>query len=190
MLGWRFAVVERPSASYDRGYKREHYNKVMRSFAHIMVITMGIAVLSAPSAAGEFSLDEAKGLAIKAAAFLEREGIYKALKLFRDPDTGFVRGAKGKLYVFVLTFEGDLLFHPRPDLEGRNGLDWRDDNGIYYIREMISIAKDDGQGWVEYLSWDPGSEEVRPKVSFVTRVGRERILVGAGITLDKGMKFI
>jgi cytochrome c len=136
----------------------------------------------------DFTLQDAKDLANQAAALIEKEGMYRAWQIFHDPKGGFISGEKGEIYVFVLNFNGDLLVHPRFDIEGRNALDWEDPEGSRYVREMIAVARNKGEGWVQYLAWDPKSEEVRPKVTFVTRVGKTDMLVGAGVFAERGSR--
>jgi hypothetical protein len=137
---------------------------------------------------GDFTLQGAKDLAIKAAELIEMEGMYRAWQIFHDHEGGFIKGEKGEVYAFVVNFSGDLLVHPRFDIEGRNAMDWQDPEGAFYIRTMIAVARNQGEGWVRYLAWDPKSEEVRPKVSFVTRVGKTDMLVGVGIFIEKGKR--
>ena len=44
-------------------------------------------------------------------------------------------------YFFVYDFDGNVVVEPpRPDLAGKNLIDKKDTNGVFYIKEMIELA--------------------------------------------------
>jgi len=137
----------------------------------------------------KFTPYDAKELAINAAALIETKGLHRAREILLDPDGDFMKGQKNELYAFVLNFNGDLLVHPRPDLDGRNALDWKDQAGNFMVKEMISMAKRQSRGWVKHLSWDPKTDMVRPKATFVVRIGDSEMLMGSGIYMDTWDEF-
>lgn len=57
------------------------------------------------------------------------------------------------------------------------------------IKEMVSIAKGQGQGWITYPAWNPKSGQALPNVSLVKRVGQEEMRVGAGTYMSEGKSF-
>jgi signal transduction histidine kinase len=48
-------------------------------------------------------------------------------------------------------------------------------------KEMVDLAKDKGEGWVEYMFPKPGEEAPSKKISYIYRVPGQNLLVGAGI---------
>jgi methyl-accepting chemotaxis protein len=55
----------------------------------------------------------------------------------------------------------------------------KDVDGKYYMRDMVDMAKNSGQGWVEYKWNHPITNEVKEKTSYVQRVGNLAIVCGA-----------
>ncbi len=61
---------------------------------------------------------------------------------------------------------------------GSNGIEAQSADGRYYVQEMIALAQNSGEGWVEYEFINPCTGDFAPKVSFVKRVGD--LIVGVG----------
>ncbi len=142
-----------------------------------------IAVLlaGAPSAAQSecaFALpEEAKVLARRAAAFLERTGPAAAFPRFMDPGGGFF---DRDLYVFVIDASGLILVNGGfPDLVGSNASGAQDSRGRLFVQEMLRLTHEGGEGWVEYEWYNPCTGKLGRKVSYVKRVGRFIVGVGA-----------
>ena len=134
------------------------------------------AVLSAPIAyaAGQATPDEAKAMAIKAAAFLKAEGPDKAFPAFDAKDGPW---HDRDLYVVVQDSNGVMLAHgTNPGLIGKSMLDLKDVDGKAFTREMIAI-KD--AGWVNFKWQNPLTKAVEPKTIYEVRVGDDLVGVGA-----------
>ena len=87
-------------------------------------------------------------------------------------------------YVFVLDFEGTLLARPfRQGAIGKNWMAWKDQSNPpkQPNKEMVDLAKDKGEGWVEYMFPKPGERAPSKKISYIYRVPGQNFLVGAGI---------
>jgi len=120
---------------------------------------------------------EAKALAEAAAALLDREGPNEAFKTFMDVDSPFI---DLDLYVFVLDMRGTLWVNGAfPASIGSNARNARDKQGRYYVRAMIRLAEEEGQGWVEYEWYNPCTGELAPKAAYIKRVGPFIVAVGA-----------
>jgi cytochrome c len=88
---------------------------------------------------------------------------------------------KGELYVFSFDFDGTNLSHPiREDIRGKSWWDMKDANGKLFVQDFVRIAKNDGQGWTEYMWQKPGDEKPTLKRSFIKRIPGENILIGVG----------
>ncbi len=104
-----------------------------------------------------------------------------AFKTLRDSTSELVYK---DTYVFVLdTLCNTLVNAGTPSLEGTNQRDAQDAAGNYFIREMVRIANENGQGWVDYLWPRPGTTVPEKKSSFVKKivVRGEVFIVGTGI---------
>ncbi len=106
-------------------------------------------------------VDEARDYALK-------NGKDKALQVFNDPESEFVRG---DLYVFAYDFLGDALSLPfQPKLVGTNRLEAKDSNGVTFTRDNLELART-GSGQTYYLYPNP-RENMREelKLSYATTV--------------------
>lgn len=94
---------------------------------------------------------------------------------------------RGSLYVFAADFNGVNLAHPaKRDLVGKNAWNLKGAKGKYLVQEMIKVAKDPGEGWVEYWWNRTGEKEPVLKRGYVKRVPGEDIWLGSAyIVKDK-----
>jgi signal transduction histidine kinase len=89
-----------------------------------------------------------------------------------------INNKKGKFvwkdtYVFVIDFEGTLLARAfRQGAIGQNWINWKDRSNPpkQPNKEMIDLAKDKGEGWVEYMFPKPGQDAPSKKISYIYRV--------------------
>ncbi|MEJ1162714.1 cache domain-containing protein [Variovorax sp. CCNWLW186] len=87
-------------------------------------------------------------------------------------------------YFFVYDMQGRSLMHSRqPDLVGKNLWDLRDSRGRFTIQDLIAGARVGG-GYVEYEWRKPSSEQMAPKLGYVTALPRWNWMVGTGLYLD------
>jgi two-component system NarL family sensor kinase len=87
-------------------------------------------------------------------------------------------------YFFVYDMQGRSLMHSRqPDLVGQNLWDMRDSQGRFTIQDLIAGARTGG-GYVEYEWRKPSSEQMAPKLGYVTALPRWNWMVGTGLYLD------
>src|SRR5690349_17617279 len=78
----------------------------------------------------------------------------KSIKEYHDRD----------LYPFIYDLKGICVAHgARPALIGKNLIDLKDQDGKYLIREMIKIAGDLENGWVDYEWPNPISNKIEHK---------------------------
>lgn len=149
-----------------------------------VVMAMGLSSATAAYAADQCAYanpGDARALAERAAAHLDAVGPNRAFPEFMDPQGDFV---DRDLYVFVIDFRGVLMASGGfPDSIGSMVVDARDRNGRPYIREMLQLAREQEQGWIEYEMVHPCTGEMTPKISYVKRVGPVIVGVGAFGTL-------
>jgi two-component system, NarL family, sensor kinase len=105
-------------------------------------------------------------------------GEYRIKHLLR----GLSYGSDG--YFFAYTPEGVNLVHStQPDLEGQNLINFRDENGQYVIRDLLSIARQGG-GFYQYLWRKPTDGNDQIKLSYVVNIPRLGWMMGTGIYVD------
>jgi len=114
------------------------------------------------------TLDEAKALGEKAAAYVKANGKEKGAAEIGNQKGQFV---KGELYVTFHDLKGVTVANPMsPGLVGQNHMELKDPNGKQFVKESIEIAKTKGAGWVDYVWVNPVTKKVQPKKSWVQRV--------------------
>ena len=87
-------------------------------------------------------------------------------------------------YFFVYDYKGLNIVHSRkPELEGTNLFEFKDDNGKLLIQELIEKAKQGG-GFTQYL-WDkPSGGKSVEKLSYSIGLDKWQWMVGTGLYLD------
>jgi methyl-accepting chemotaxis protein len=130
----------------------------------IIATAAAIAFAGAALASEMATPDEAKAMSEKAQQAVNEMGADKAFEAFAAKDGGF---QEKDLYVFCMDMEGVMLSHAvKPELVGKNLYNF-DKYGDTLFQNMIAVAQDSGSGWVDY-SWPyPGTDEVKPKTSYV-----------------------
>jgi cytochrome c len=140
------------------------------------LLVLGTTLLFAPAAlaAGQATPDEAKAMAIKAAAYLKSVGPEKALPEFSAKDGPW---RDRDLYVFVDDSKGVMVANStNPGLIGRSVLELRDVDGKAFHHEIVAITD---AGWVNFKWRNPSTNAVEPKTTYEVRVGDYIVGVGA-----------
>ncbi|WP_213539512.1 cache domain-containing protein [Nitrosospira sp. NRS527] len=87
-------------------------------------------------------------------------------------------------YFFVYDLKGTLLVHSRrPELIGRNRLDYKDVNGYPTIQSLIGRANEGG-GYVQYATEKPTTKVPVLKLTYVIPLPEWGWVIGTGIYLD------
>lgn len=121
--------------------------------------------------------DEVRALVLKAADAVAHEGKQQAFTEFQDRNGPFWLG---DIYVFVIDFQGAWeAYPPKPEVVGTPLLSLKDVDGKPFIQEMIAVAQNKGEGWVDYKWKNPVTNKIQPKSSFVKRV--DDVVIAAGI---------
>ncbi len=83
-------------------------------------------------------------------------------------------------YFWADTTEGvNVVLYGKKDVEGKNRLENKDQNGIFYIKEFLIIGKAGG-GYVEYWFPKKGETIAQPKRSYVLLFKPFGWVVGSG----------
>ena len=119
---------------------------------------------SAVSASDMGTPEEAKTMSLQARTAVNEMGRERAFAAFADPNGEF---RDRDLYVFCIDMEGVLLSQPiKPELVGKNMYNFNK-YGDLLFQDMIAVAKQSEAGWVDYRWPYPGTDEIRPKTSYI-----------------------
>jgi signal transduction histidine kinase len=116
----------------------------------------------------------------EACVLVEKEGT-KSFSKFKGKNSTFIFAGT---YIWINDLNGKMLMHPiKPGMEGQDLIGLKDSNGKRFFVDMITIAKEKGSGWVDYLWPKPGSSERSTKVSYVkkTTCNGLELVVGCGV---------
>jgi len=122
--------------------------------------------------------DEAKALTLKAADLIAAQGLEEASKTFNE------KGAfnYGEIYVNVIDLNGVWrVYPPRPAGVGQNVLNVKDPDGRMIVQEILALAKDKNEGWVEYRWMNPATNKIEPKVTYVKKVPEQDYIAYVGV---------
>ena len=116
----------------------------------------------------------------EAATYIQSAGIDAAVKEIAKNRQRFL-WKEGVSYVFLMNLDGKMLAHPIDEglMKPENLLDRQDKNGKLFIKAFVDAAKK-GKGWVKYEWVVPGTNDIKPKHTFVYRVPNTDYFVAAG----------
>ncbi len=121
--------------------------------------------------------EQARALLDKAVALTRELGPERAFERFNDPQGGFVTNDE---YVFAIGLE-DGRYRASGSSPNLVGLDVRTVNdaaGKPLFKEMIELARGQGEGTVDYVWRNPATNAVEQKHSLIQRV--DDVLLGVG----------
>jgi len=122
------------------------------------------------AAKGEFTLEEAKMRAL-------------------DRISHFRFGKDG--YVWINDLEPKMILHPlNPALNGKNVADLKDHAGKPFFDNILKIAKEKGEGFVEYVWSKSEGAKPSPKISFVKLYKPWGWVVASGMYVDDVMSTV
>ena len=116
----------------------------------------------------------------EAAAMITSKGLDAAIKAISDPKGPFVWKDS---YVFLMDLNGKMLAHPfKPELTKKDHVLLITDptNKALFVH-FVNLARNAGQGWVEYMWPKPGKSTPSKKLTYIYRVPDQNLFVGAGV---------
>ena len=112
----------------------------------------------------------------RAKAFCNATGKEIAMAEFTNPRGQFVQNQQ---YIFVLDLDANMLAHGMNQLfVGKNFMEVKDTTGKKFIKEIVSMAKEKGAGWIEYNWSDPVTKKTLPKTLYFEKVDNMIICCG------------
>ncbi len=145
----------------------------------ILLIGAVLPFLAAgPAFAGDRgSKPEAVALVKKAVTAITASGAAKAYADFTDKaNTTF---HDRDLYVTVYDTTGKCLAHGNnAKLVGKDLLDAQDADGVYYVKERITLLKSKTSFWQDYKFSDPVTKKIAPKSTYCEKLNDTAVCVG------------
>ncbi len=101
-------------------------------------------------------------------------------------------GDENKDYFWITDMHPNMIMHPYvPELNGTDLSDYEDSHGKKLFVEFVSIVKEQGQGFVDYMwQWKDDSTHVVPKLSYVKKFEPWGWIIGTGIYIEDVRKEI
>ncbi len=152
----------------------------MHMWSRLLLVGLVVAGISGAAAAEDAkpTQDDAKAVTLKAAELITAKGLDEAAKAF-NADGEFKHG---EIYVNVIDFTGIWkVYPPRPAGVGQSVINVKDPDGRLLVQDILAVAKDKGEGWVEYRWMNPASNKIEPKVTYVKRVPDQELVAYVGI---------
>ncbi len=148
-------------------------------------LTIGMAVALCLLLSGQaFGAGATRGECVskvrEAAELIESKGVDAAIKQINDKDGPFVWKDS---YVFLMNLDGKMLAHPvKPELTERDHLLLvTDPNNKALFVHFVNMARNQSEGWVDYLWPKPGETIPSEKVTYIYRIPGKDLFLGAGI---------
>jgi methyl-accepting chemotaxis protein len=94
-------------------------------------------------------------------------------------------GHENKDYFWINDLHPTMIMHPyKPEMDGKDLSDNQDPNGKHLFVEFAQVAKEKGEGFVDYLWPKHGADKPQPKLSFVALFREWGWVVGTGLYID------
>lgn len=91
----------------------------------------------------------------------------------------------GGNYFWINDYNAVIVMHPKkPEWGGVDKSTYTDPNGKNIFSEFANVAKNNTEGYVNYVFDKPGSSSPQPKISFVKAIPEWEWVIGTGIYVD------
>ncbi len=140
-----------------------------------------ISFICSPAFANETATkDECVAMCNKALDIAKTKGVDEMLRKIGEAKGPFVWKDS---YIYAINLDNNqVAAHPiKPVLVGKNLSGIKDINGKMFFVEIINLAKEKGEGWVDYMWPKPGEKKPSPKDAFVIKVPGAPYAISAGI---------
>ena len=175
--GTMYIVFPNPAHDGNEELKQLYIENVNDS----LYLGSGLYLSNISASFDQDEIDELIVYVDEALQFAQENGKEKALEVYNDPEGNFTRDER---YIFAYDYDGQNLALPhQPELVGTNRIDAQDPNGVYFIQQVIDVAKM-GNGSLYYIYPDPSRNMAdRLKLSYVVDIDGTWFL-GSGIYAD------
>lgn len=97
-----------------------------------------------------------------------------------------IRFHDGAGYFFAIDMNGNLMMHAiTPEKEGQNRLKTKDGQGKYFVRDLLRIARDQGEGFAKYQWSKPGKTgNDHEKLAYIKIFKPLGWVIGSGLYIE------
>ncbi|UTJ05343.1 sensor histidine kinase [Arcobacter roscoffensis] len=91
-------------------------------------------------------------------------------------------------YIFLFDKKGVSLTHYKKEYIGKNRINEKNDKGQYFVKDILNLAEEKGEGFYEYQATiNPSTNNMKnsKKVSFIKEFEDWNWVIGTGFYLDK-----
>jgi signal transduction histidine kinase len=143
----------------------------------VLLIGTALPFLAAAAFAGEHGTKaEAIAMVKKATAYITANGAAKAYADFTDKTSAF---HDRDLYVVVYDSTGKCLAHGNnAKLAGKDLIDAQDSDGVYYVKDRVTLLKTKTSFWQDYKFSDPLTKKIEPKSTYCEKLNDTAVCVG------------
>ena len=153
----------------------------MPRFRLIQTLAVGFMCLFAVAALSEDTkptADDVKALTLKATQLVLDKGIDETRAVF-NKDGEFKHG---EIYVNVLDTKGAwVVYPPKPEGVGKVIINLQDADSRFLVQDILKMAAENGEGWVEYRWKNPVNNKIQLKQSYVKKVSGTDYVVYIGV---------
>lgn len=141
----------------------------MNRFITSLIILTAFVISGTIALEAKGTKAEAQAMVKKAIAFYQANGQEKTFKEINNKSGQFT---KEDLYVIVYDMTGVCVAHGFNLKQiGKNLMNVKDSDGVYYIKERVQIANTKGSGWQDYKFTNPVTFKVEDKTVYVEKFG-------------------
>ncbi len=91
----------------------------------------------------------------------------------------------GNEYFWINDLNAKMIMHPiKQELDGKDMSAEKDSHGKLYFQEFAKVAKEKGEGFVDYYFPKPNETKPSPKLSYVKNLSQWGWVIGSGIYID------
>ena len=119
---------------------------------------------------------EAKAMVLRAIDYMRANGEQKALQEFDKLNGKF---QWRDLYVFAYDLKGTMQAHPNQTLIGKALYNEPDSRGRLFRKEIVELTKSRGSGWVDYVQFNPITQQEEAKISYCQKEKQLIVCCGA-----------
>jgi signal transduction histidine kinase len=143
----------------------------------ILLIGAVVPFLAGAALAGDQGTKpEAIAMVKKAIEYIKAGGAEKAYADFTAKDPKF---HDRDLYVIVYDGSGKCLAHGNnAKLVGKDLLDAQDADGVYYIKDRVTMMKSKASFWQDYKFSNPVTKKIEPKSTYCEKLNDTAVCVG------------
>ncbi|MGM3174944.1 methyl-accepting chemotaxis protein [Dickeya lacustris] len=87
-------------------------------------------------------------------------------------------------YFTILNSQAKVLMHPINSSLIGQGENYKDSNGVYLFREMVTVTKDNQSGYTTYAFPRPGATTAQPKIAYNARYAPWDWIITTGLYVD------